>query len=97
MNTNIQPLHDNIVIRRATTKEETASGIVIPVTADEKPAEGTVIAVGPGKTLPNGTIDTTSVAVGDRVIFGQKAGDDIVLDGEELLVMIEDEIIAILR
>jgi len=96
--TTIYPLHDNVIVRRAEEQTETAGGIILPGdTTEEKPAEGKVIAVGKGKTLSNGEVDALDVKVGDRIIFGQKAGEDITINSEEFLVIIEDEIIAILR
>ena len=94
---NIQPLNDNIIVRRLEAITESAGGIVLPGASEELPAEAIVLAVGKGKTLANGDIDTLDVKVNDRVIFGQKAGTEINIDGENLLALIEDEIIAILR
>ncbi len=91
----IKPLHDRVVVRRMEEEEVSAGGIVLPDSAKEKPAEGEVIAVGPGKAADNGSTITMSVKVGDKVLFGKYAGQEVTVDGEELLVMREDDIIAI--
>ena len=96
-NVNIQPLNDNIIVRRLEAITESAGGIVLPGASEELSAEAIVLAVGKGKTLANGDVDALDVKVDDRVIFGQKAGTEINVDGEELLALVEDEIIAILR
>ena len=93
----LQPLNDNIIVRRIEAITESAGGIVLPSASEEKSAEAIVLAVGKGKTLANGEVDTLDVKVNDRVIFGQKAGTEINVEGEELLALSEDEIIAILR
>ena len=93
----IQPLNDNIIVRRIEVMTESAGGIALPGASDEQSAEAIVLAVGKGKTLANGDIDALDVKVDDRVIFGQKSGTEINIEGEDLLALIEDEIIAILR
>jgi chaperonin GroES len=91
----IKPLHDRVVVRRMEEEQVTAGGIVLPDSAKEKPAEGEVVAVGPGKTSDTGAIIPMSVKEGDKVLFGKYAGQEVVVDGEELLVMREEDIIAI--
>lgn len=94
---NIKPLGDNVILRPAKQEEKTASGIVLPATADkERPEKGEVIAVGPGKMTPDGKRLSVSVAVGDMVLFKKYSPDEIKLDGEEVLVISESDIIAIL-
>ena len=93
----IKPLHDRVIIRRMEEEEVTAGGIVLPDTAKEKPLKGEVVAVGPGKVADNGQTIPMSVKVGDSVLFGKYAGQDITVDGEELLVMREDDIVAIIE
>lgn len=91
----IKPLHDRVVIRRLEEEKVSAGGIVLPDSAKEKPAEGEVVAVGPGKTADNGSLVAMAVKAGDKVLFGKYAGQEVKVDGEELLVMREDDIIAI--
>ena len=98
MATNIKPLHDRVIIRRIEeTTNQTAGGLFIPDTAKEKPQEGEVIAVGEGKYKEDGTRQTLDVKKGDRVLFGKYSGSEIKIDGEELLIMREDEILGILE
>ncbi len=92
---NIRPLHDRVVIKRMEEEQKTAGGIIIPDTAAEKPSKGEVVAVGNGKILDNGEVRPLDVKVGDKVLFGQYAGSTVKVDGEEYLVMREDEIIAV--
>ena len=93
----VRPLHDRVVVRRLEEKGEVVRGvIVIPDTAKEKPQEGEVIAVGNGKILDNGTRVAMEVKAGDRVLFGKYSGSEIKVDGEELLIMREDDILGIL-
>jgi chaperonin GroES len=92
---NIRPLRDRVVIRRMNEEEKTAGGIFIPDTAKEKPLEGEVVAVGNGKVLEDGTLRKLEVKVGDRVLFGKYTGNDVILDGEERLVVREDDILGI--
>jgi chaperonin GroES len=91
----IKPLHDRVVIRRLEEEKVSAGGIVLPDSAKEKPAEGEVVAVGPGKAADNGNLVAMNVKIGDKVLFGKYAGQEVKVDGEELLVMREDDIIAI--
>lgn len=94
---NIKPLGDNVILKPAKQEEKTASGIVLPVTSDkERPEKGEVIAVGPGKMTPDGKRLPVSVTVGDMVLFKKYSPDEIKLDGEEVLVISESDIIAIL-
>ena len=93
----VTPLHDRVVVRRLEEKGEVVrGGIVIPDTAKEKPQEGEVIAVGNGKILDNGTRVAMDVKAGDRVLFGKYSGSEIKVDGEEYLIMREDDILGIL-
>ncbi len=93
----IKPLHDRVIVSRIEEQETTKGGIIIPDTAKEKPAEGKVTAVGDGKILENGEKQALVVKVGDRVLFGKYAGTEITIDGEEQLIMREDDIIAIVE
>ena len=92
----IRPLHDRVVIRRTEEERKTPGGIVIPDNAQEKPIQGEVIAVGHGKPLDNGQVRPMDVKVGDRVLFGKYSGSEVKIDGQELLVMREEEIMAVL-
>jgi chaperonin GroES len=97
MATNITPLHDRVIIRRIEdTNNQTAGGLFIPDSAKEKPMEGEVIAAGEGKYKEDGTRQPLDVKAGDRVLFGKYSGSEIKLDGEELLIMREDEILGII-
>lgn len=93
---NIRPLHDRVVIKRLEEEQKSAGGIVIPDTAAEKPQRGEVVAVGNGKPLDNGETRTLEVKVGDKVMFGKFSGTEIKVDGDEVVVMREDDILAIL-
>jgi chaperonin GroES len=93
----IKPLHDRVIVKRIEEEETTKGGIIIPDTAKEKPIEGKVVAVGAGKLLDNGEKLPLEVKKGDRVLFGKYAGTDIQIDGEENLIMREDDIIAIVE
>src|ERR671937_3156348 len=93
----LRPLYDRIVVRRKEAKEQMRGGIIIPDTAKEKPQEGEVIAVGEGKRKDDGTRQALDVKAGDRVLFGKYSGSEIKIDGEELLIMREDEILGILE
>ncbi|WP_111657231.1 co-chaperone GroES [Isoalcanivorax indicus] len=93
----IRPLHDRVVVRRAEEETKSAGGIVLPGSAAEKPARGEVLAVGNGKITESGDVRPLDVKVGDQVIFGQYAGSTVKLDGEELLVMSENEILAVVE
>ena len=93
---NIRPLYDRIVVKRIEEKEQMQGGLYIPDTAKEKPQEGEVVAVGKGKRLEDGKVVVLDVQVGDRILFGKYSGSDIKLDGEEYLIMREDEVLGIL-
>jgi chaperonin GroES len=98
MATNIKPLHDRVIIRRIEdSTDKTAGGLFIPDTAKEKPQEGEVIAVGEGKYKEDGTRQTLDVKAGDRVLFGKYSGSEIKLDGEEFIIMREDEILGVIN
>jgi chaperonin GroES len=92
----IRPLHDRVVVKRVPEETVTAGGIVLPGTAAEKPSQGEVIAVGNGKPLDNGQVRTLEVKVGDRVLFGKYSGNEVKVDGEDLVVMREDDIMGVL-
>ena len=92
----IRPLYDRIVVKRVETTEQMQGGLYIPDTAKEKPQEGEVVAVGNGKRLENGTLVPLDVKVGDRILFGKYSGSDIKLDGDEYMIMREDEILGVL-
>ena len=92
----IRPLNDRILVKRIEEKETLKSGIIIPDTAKEKPQEGLVVAVGNGKILDNGTKVTLDVKEGDRILFGKYSGSDIKIEGEEYLILREDEVLGIL-
>lgn len=94
---NIRPLHDRVVVRRLEEETLSAGGIVLPDTATEKPSQGEILAVGPGKTLDNGEVRGPDVKVGDRIIFGQYGGSTVKIDGEELLILNESEIFGVLE
>ena len=96
MSTNITPLHDRVIVRRIEEGEQVRGGIIIPDTAKEKPQEGEVVAAGQGKYKEDGTRQPLDVKPGDRVLFGKYSGSEIKLDGEELLIMREDEILGII-
>jgi chaperonin GroES len=93
----IRPLHDRIIVKRIKEEEMTKGGIIIPDTAKEKPSEGKVIAVGDGRLLENGKLQPLDVKKGNKVLFGKYAGTEIKIDGEEHLIMREDDIIAIVE
>jgi chaperonin GroES len=92
---NFRPLHDRVVVRRITAEEKTAGGIIIPDTAKEKPMEGEVVAVGPGARNEQGQLVALDVKAGDRVLFGKWSGTEVKLNGEELLIMKETDIMGI--
>ena len=92
----IRPLYDRIVVKRIEQQRQTASGIVIPDAAAEKPEQGEVLAVGQGKRNADGSLRETELKVGDHVLFGKYAGQTVKVDGEELLVMREDDVFAVL-
>ncbi|MGB2818078.1 MAG: co-chaperone GroES [Burkholderiaceae bacterium] len=91
----IRPLHDRVIVKRLDNERKTASGIVIPDSAAEKPDQGEVVAVGPGKRDENGKLITPDVKVGDKVLFGKYSGQTVKVDGEELLVMREEDIMGV--
>ena len=92
-----RPLHDRVVVRRLDAEEKTAGGIIIPDTAQEKPMEGEVIAVGPGARNEKGEVVALDVKVGDRILFGKWSGSEVRLDGEDLLIMKESDIMGIIE
>jgi chaperonin GroES len=93
----LQPLGERVVLRREASEEKTAGGIVLPDTAKDKPARGTIVSVGAGKLLDNGKRSPLQVQVGDRVIFSSYAGETFKVDDEELLLMREDDILAVIE
>jgi chaperonin GroES len=92
-----RPLHDRVVIRRLSAEEKTSGGIIIPDNAQEKPMEGEVVAVGPGARNEQGQIVAPDVKAGDRILFGKWSGTEVKLDGEELLIMKESDIMGIIE
>ncbi len=94
---NLRPLHDRVVIRRQEEEQTTPGGIVLPDSATEKPIRGEVIAIGNGKLLENGDVRPLDVKVGDKVLFGKYSGTEVKIDDEELLVMREDDIMAVIE
>jgi chaperonin GroES len=93
----IRPLHDRVIVRRMEEERKTAGGIVIPDSATEKPVQGEVIAVGHGKILDSGEVRKLDVKAGDKVLFGKYAGNEVKIDGEELLVLREEDIMGVLE
>ena len=94
---NIRPLHDRVVVRRLEEDTVSAGGIVLPDTASEKPSQGEILAVGPGKVEDDGSRRELDVNVGDKIIFGQYAGSTVKIDGEELLILAENDIFGVLE
>ena len=92
----VRPLHDRLLVRRIEEKETAKGGIIIPDTAKEKPQRGEVLAVGNGKILENGTKLPLDVKVGNKILFGKYTGTDLKIDGEEVLILREDEVLAVL-
>ena len=92
----VRPLHDRLLVRRLEGKEASSGGIIIPDTAKEKPQQGEVLAVGNGRVLENGTKVTLDVKVGDKVLFGKYNGSDVTIDGEDVLILREEEVLAVL-
>ena len=92
----LRPLHDRVIVKRLDNERTTASGIVIPESAAEKPDQGEVVAVGPGKKTEDGKVLPVDLKVGDKVLFGKYAGQSVKVDGEELLVIREEEILAVI-
>ena len=93
---NIRPLHDRVIVKRVAEETTTASGIVIPGSAAEKPSEGEILAVGSGKQLDNGEVRALEVKIGDKVLFGKYSGSEVKVDGVEVIVMREEDIMGIL-
>ncbi|HHC72649.1 MAG TPA: co-chaperone GroES [Thiotrichales bacterium] len=94
---NIRPLHDRVIIKRMEEERTSPGGIVIPDTAAEKPVKGEVVAVGNGKIMENGEVRPLDVKVGDKVLFGKYSGTEVKVEGEELLVMREEDIMAVIE
>lgn len=94
---NIRPLHDRVVVRRLEEETTSAGGIFIPDSATEKPSQGEILAIGPGKTTDSGDVLALGVKVGDKIIFGQYAGSTVKIDGDELLILSESEIFGVLE
>ena len=92
----LRPLHDRVVVRRIEADEKTAGGIIIPDTAKEKPMEGEVVAVGPGSRNEQGQLVPTDLKPGDRILFGKWSGTEVKIDGEELLIMKESDVMGVL-
>ena len=92
-----KPLHDRVLVRRIEQEEKTAGGIIIPDTAKEKPMEGEVIAAGPGARGEDGTLHPLDVKAGDRILFGKWSGTEVKIDGEELIIMKESDILGIIE
>src|SRR5262249_47574209 len=97
MGVQLRPLHDRVIVKRVEEKEQMRGGIIIPDTAKEKPQEGEVVAVGQGKVLDNGTRLEPALKAGDRILFGKYSGTEVKIDGEEFLIMREDEVLVILE
>jgi len=95
-NVNFRPLHDRVVVRRVESEEKTAGGIIIPDTAKEKPSEGEVVATGPGARDDGGNIVALDVKAGDRILFGKWSGTEVKLNGEDLLIMKESDIMGVI-
>ena len=96
MAVNITPLHDRVLVKRLEEKETVKGGIIIPDSAKEKPLEGEVLAVGNGKVLEDGTVAKLEIKTGDKVLFGKYAGSEITLDGEELLILKEEDVLGVI-
>ena len=97
MGMNFRPLHDRVVVKRIDEEEKTAGGIIIPDTAKEKPMQGKIVAVGPGKRNDSGELSPLDVKSGDTVIFGKWSGTEVTIDGQDLLIMNESDIMGILE
>ena len=93
----IRPLQDRIVVSRIADQEKTKGGIIIPDTAKEKPIEGKVLAVGNGRILEDGSVRKLDIKVGDRVLFGKYGGTEVTIDGEELLILREDDVLGVVE
>ncbi|MDD7473066.1 MAG: co-chaperone GroES [Bdellovibrionota bacterium] len=94
---NIRPLQDRLIVRRLDSEEKTAGGLYIPDSAKEKPQQGEVVAVGKGKVKEDGTVIPMDIKKGDKILFGKYSGTEIKLDGEELLIMREDEVLGVIE
>jgi chaperonin GroES len=94
---NIRPLHDRVIVKRTEEEQKTKGGLYIPDTAKEKPIEGTVLAVGNGKILEDGTVRKLEVKKGDRVLFGKYSGTEVKIEGEEHLILREDDILGVIE
>jgi chaperonin GroES len=92
---NFRPLHDRVLVRRVEAEEKTAGGIIIPDSAKEKPSEGEVVSVGSGSKAEDGTVTPLDVKAGDRILFGKWSGTEVKIDGEDLLIMKESDILGI--
>jgi chaperonin GroES len=93
----LQPLHDRLIVEAAAKEERTAGGIILPDTAQEKPAKGTVLAVGPGKTLDNGKKAPVDVKVGDVVLYGKYSGTEVTVNGEDFVILRADDVLAVVE
>ena len=93
----IRPLHDRVIVKRLESETRTAGGIVIPDTAAEKPVQGKVVAVGKGKILEDGSVRALDVKVGDKILFGKYSGTEVKVDGDELVVMREEDVMAVIE
>jgi chaperonin GroES len=94
---NIRPLQDRVIVKRIAEEEKTSGGIIIPDTAKEKPQEGKVVAVGKGKVMEDGKVQSLDVKKGNRILFGKYAGTEVKIDGEEFLIMREDDILGVIE
>ena len=94
---NIRPLHDRVIVKRVKEEEKSKGGIIIPDTAKEKPVEGEVLAIGSGKIADDGSVRKLDVKVGDRILFGKYSGTEVKVDGEERLILREDDILGVLE
>ena len=94
---NIRPLQDRVIVKRIAEEEKTSGGIIIPDTAKEKPQEGKVIAVGKGKVMEDGKVQSLDVKKGNRILFGKYSGTEVKIDGEEYLIMREDDILGVIE
>ena len=97
MTTNIKPLHDRVIVKRLESETRTAGGIVIPDSAAEKPVQGKIVAVGKGKILEDGQVRPLDVKVGDKILFGKYSGTEVKVDGDELVVMREEDVMAVIE
>jgi chaperonin GroES len=94
---NLRPLHDRVIVKRTEEEQRSPGGIIIPDTAKEKPIQGQIIAVGTGKILENGTVIPMQVKKGDKVLFGKYGGTEVKIEGEELLIMREDDLLGVVE